>query len=187
MMDDQEEARDQARALLAHKFLWQLLAAAESQVDVLTWRNEGGFEAQDFLDAIGTGRPHPLLRLWEERKAGPAANRPAPGLREKQARHLVRLMCVALQRAGHDKQTARKFAAARLAAARPRPFPDPPSAETIKHWQRNAPPLTPGDENIIAAAFARHGVRDHKEIAERFIGLIHFNFNPLAQFRRAGR
>ena len=32
----------EARALLARKFLWELLAAAKQQVDVATWCKEGG-------------------------------------------------------------------------------------------------------------------------------------------------
>jgi hypothetical protein len=64
----------EARALLARKFLWELLAAAKQQVDVATWCKEGGLEAEDLLDAIDSGRPHPWLRSWEERKATEAAN-----------------------------------------------------------------------------------------------------------------
>jgi hypothetical protein len=98
----------EARALLARKFLWELLAAAEQQVDVATWCKEGGLEAEDLLDAIDSGRPHPLLRSWEERKATVAANRPAPSRRELRARHLAVLLCAALERAGLGKRQARQ-------------------------------------------------------------------------------
>lgn len=101
------EAIQEARALLASKFLWELLAAAKPQVDVATWRKEGGLEAEDLLDAIDSGRPHPLLRSWQERKATVAANRPTPSPRELHARHLAVLLCAALERAGLGKRQAR--------------------------------------------------------------------------------
>jgi hypothetical protein len=114
----------EARALLARKCLWGLLAAAKPQVDVATWCKEGGLEAEDLLDAIDSGRPHPLLRSWEERKATEAANRPAPSRRELHARRLSVLLCTALKRAGLDKQQARRQVS-RLLASQPGLFPIP--------------------------------------------------------------
>ena len=117
---------EKARALLARKFLWELLAAAKQQVDVATWCKEGGLEAEDLLDAFDSGRPHPLLRSWQERKATVAANRPTPSPRELHARHWAVLLCAALERrAGLDKQQARKegFAAAGVTVGVIRPAP----------------------------------------------------------------
>ena len=96
------------RALETLKVLWELLAVAQKHADVVTWINEGGPEAEDFLDAIESGRPHPLLRLWEERKSTVAANRAAPSRRDRHARRLVVLGCVALERTGLGKLSARK-------------------------------------------------------------------------------
>jgi hypothetical protein len=164
----------EARALLARKFLWELLAAAKQQVDVATWCKEGGLEAEDLLDAIESGRPHPLLRLWKERKA---ANRPAPSRRELHARRLSVLLCTALKRAGLDKQQARQQVS-RLLASQPGLFSHPPSDHALERWQRAGPALTPEDETVIANAMAKGGPR---EIKAYFVGLIHFALNPLAK------
>jgi hypothetical protein len=114
---------ERAHALLARKFLWELLATAKTQVDVATWCKEGGLEAEDLLDAIDSGRPHPLLRSWEESKATAtvAANRPRPSLRELHARHLAVLLCAALERAGQATGKTAGFAAAgaRVGVIRP--------------------------------------------------------------------
>src|SRR5262245_12281208 len=166
----------EARALLASKCLWELLAAAKHQVDVATWCKEGGLEAEDLLDAIDSGRPHPLLRLWEERKATVAANRPAPSRRERHARHLVVLLCIALERAGLGKRQARQQVS-RLLARQSGLFAQPPSDHALERWQREGPALTPDDERVIADAMAKGGLR---EIKAHFVGLLHFALNPLA-------
>jgi hypothetical protein len=164
----------EARALLARKFLCELLAAAKQQVDVATWRKEGGLEAADLLDAIDSGRPHPLLRSWEERKA---ANRPAPSRRELHARRLAVLLCTALERAGLDKQQARQQVS-RLLTLQSGLFAQPPSKHALGRWQRAGPALTPADECVIANAMAKGGPR---EIEAYFVGLLHFVLNPLAK------
>jgi hypothetical protein len=69
------ERPDTARALRTRAFLWELLAEAERRLDEVTRRNAGWYDAQDLLDAIDTGRPHPLLAWWEERKVD---HRPPP-------------------------------------------------------------------------------------------------------------
>jgi hypothetical protein len=121
---------ERARALLALKYLWELLATAKTQ-DVATWCKEGGLEAEDLLDAIESGRPHPLLRLWEERKATVAANRPAPSRRELRARHLAVLLCAALERAGLGKRQARQQVS-RLLALQSGLFAQPPSDHALQ-------------------------------------------------------
>jgi hypothetical protein len=167
----------EARAILACKFLWQLLAAAKRQVDVATWCKEGGLEAEDLLDAVDSGRPHPLLRSWEESKATVAANRPAPSRRELHARRLSVLLCTALERAGLDKQQARQQVS-RLLASQSGLFAQPPSKHALERWQRAGPALTPEDECVIANAMAKGGPC---EIKAYFVGLIHFALNPLAK------
>src|SRR5262249_27407906 len=107
---------DEARALLARKCLWELVAAAKQQVDVATWCKEGGLEAEDLLDAMDSGRPTPLRRSWEERKATVAANRRSPSRRGLHARRLVVLLCIALERAGSGKRQARQQVSRLLAS-----------------------------------------------------------------------
>jgi len=167
----------EARALLARKFLWELLAAAKQQVDVATWCKEGGLEAEDLLDAIDSGRPHPLLRSWEERKATVAANRPAPSQRELHARRLVVLLCIALERAGLGKRKARQQVS-RLLAPQSGLFAQPPSDHALERWQRAGPALTPEDECVIANAMAKGGP---PEIKAYFVLLLHFALNPFAK------
>lgn len=162
---------EKARALLARKFLWELLAAAKQQVDVATWCKEGGLEAEDLLDAIDSGRPHPLLRSWV------AANRPAPSRRELHARHLAVLLCAALERAGLGKRQARQQVS-RLLASQSGLFAQPPSDHALERWQRAGPALTPEDGCVIANAMAKGGPR---EIKAYFVGLLHFALNPLAK------
>jgi hypothetical protein len=153
----------EARALLARKFLWELLAAAKQQVDVATWCKEGGLEAEHLLDAIDSGRPHPWLRSWEERKASEAANRPAPSRRELHARRLAVLLCAALERAGLGKRQARQQVS-RLLASESGLFAQPPSDHALEHWQRAGPALTPEDKRVIANAMAKGGPREIKRI-----------------------
>ncbi len=167
---------EKARALLASKFLWELLAAAKQQ-DVATWCKEGGLEAEDLLDAIDSGRPHPLLRSWQERKATVAANRPTPSRRELHARHLVVLLCAALERAGLGKRQARQQVS-RLLASQSGLFAQSPSDHALERWQRAGPALTPEDGCVIANAMAKGGPR---EIKAYFVGLLHFALNPLAK------
>jgi hypothetical protein len=168
---------EKARALLARKFLWELLAAAEQQLDVATWCKEGGLEAEDLLDAIDSGRPHPLLRSWEERKATEAAHRPRPSRRELRARHLAVLLCAALARAGLGKREARQQVS-ELLAPESGLFARPPSGHALERWQRAGPALTQKDERVIANAMAKGGPR---EIKAHFVGLLHFALNPLAK------
>jgi len=154
-----------------------IAAAAKQQVDVATWCKEGGLEAEDLLDAIDSGRPHPLLRSWEERKATVAANRPAPSQRELHARRLVVLLCIALERAGLGKRKARQQVS-RLLAPQSGLFAQPPSYHALERWQRAGPALTPEDECVIANAIAKGGPR---EIKAYFVGLLHFALNPFAK------
>ena len=116
---------EKARALLARKFLWELLAAAKQQVDVATWCKEGGLEAEDLLDAIDSGRPHPLLRSWQEGKASVAANRPTPSRRELQCPPFgcLALRCAGARRTGQATGKTAGFAAAGVTVGVIRPAP----------------------------------------------------------------
>jgi hypothetical protein len=165
---------EKARALLAFSCLWEMLAAAKQQTDIVTWRRVGGLELEDFADAIDRGGQHPLLQLWQERKA--ETNRPAPSLREQNARRLAVLLCNALERAGVRKGEAHKQAAKAL--ARTGVFGTTPTPHALKHWeQRMQPPLTQADERVITAAIARCG-RDPQHLTAYFIGLVQFSRDP---------
>ena len=165
---------DMARALLALSCLWSMLDAAKRQTDIITWRRVGGLELEDFADAIDRGGQHPLLQLWQERKA--ETNRPAPGLREQNARRLAVLLCNALERAGVRKGEARKLAAEAL--TRTGVLVPTPTPRALKHWeQRMQPPLTQADERVITAAIARCG-RDPQDLVAYFTGLVRFSRDP---------
>src|SRR5262245_9997787 len=147
------EQIEKARAELAAKCLRELVVAAEKRTDPATWALSGGHEAEDFLECIENGRWHPLLRIWNERNATVAANRPAPTMLDLIARRFIIILCAALERTGLRKGEARKFAAEAV-AVQGNAFPDLPSAETIHRWQRNQPPLTAVDERWITTASA---------------------------------
>jgi hypothetical protein len=167
------EDRERWRELAPLSVLWQLLDAKKKEVDVVTWRAVGGPETEDFLDALESGRAHPLLRKWEEKKATVAANRPAPSLVDQSARYTVVLMVKALHRAGLGKGAARKRAAAALRDE----FPEA-TCDAIRHWQTTFPPV-PDDEPRIVVALKRCG-HDHGRIAERFVGLVRLAIDPVA-------
>jgi hypothetical protein len=165
---------EKARALLAARSLWEMLAAAKQQTDIVTWRNVGGLELEDFADALDRGAPHPLLQLWQARKS--ETNRPRPGLREQHARRLAVLLCNALQRIGVGKGKARKEVAKAL--ARTDLLLTTPTADALRHWEeRIEPPFTEADERAITAAIASSG-RDPRRLMEYFIGLVQFSRNP---------
>lgn len=180
----EKERPDAARARLAHKYLQVSVAAAKMQSDPLTWRNEGGPEAEDFLESIETGRSHPLLEQWEKRKI---RHRHPPGLPEQRARIMVTSMCAALERLGRlkkqkvRKQEVRKRVAKALKAKALNLFPGgPPSHDTIKRWQLD--PLTSENERFVANAIERSG-SSCDNVVHYFIGLVHFVLNPLERAR----
>ena len=171
----EKERPDAARARLAHKYLQVSVAARKMRSDPLTWRNEGGPEAEDFLESIETGRSHPLLEQWEKRKI---RHRHPPRLPEQRARIMVTSMCAALERLGRlkSKQEVRKRAAKALKAKALNLFPGgSPSAHAIKRWQLD--PLTPENEYFVAKAIERSG-GSCDNVVHYFIGLIHFALNP---------
>ena len=172
-----EEARqaamDKGRAQKAFVCLYNLILVAKSQVDIATWLNEGGQDLEDFFDALRTGADHPLLRQWEECRS---PNRPPPDTRERHTRRLVHLMCIALERAQLGKRAARALAAKKLAKA----LPDV-SDVAIRYWQRQEPPLTEIDEQVIANALDRCG-HVHEQLTIYFVGLIQARRDPFVRF-----
>jgi hypothetical protein len=172
------EQIEKARAELAAKCLRGLLDAAEERTEPVAWALSGGHEAKDFLECIESGCWHPLLRLWNERKATVAAHRPAPTMRDLIARRFVIILCAALERTGLGKGEARKFAAEAV-AAQGNAFPDAASAGAIHRWQRNQPPLTAVDEGWITTAFSLCG-NDRERLAQYFTGIIHLRTSPLS-------
>jgi hypothetical protein len=121
-----KEDVDILRALLATQTLWEAVSNAKASAGAATWYATGGPEAEDFLDAIDHGGTHPLLQLWVKRKATVNAHRPGPGLRERDARKLVVLMCATLERTGIGKREVRERVAKRL--GKEKIFSTPPSA-----------------------------------------------------------
>ena len=164
--------RNRERELGAFKVLIELLVAARAQVDPVTWRREGGPDAEDFLHALDTGAPHPLLQRYDALRATWGAKRPGPDLLEQGARRGAVLMCKTLHRAGVNHRAARKQAAKALQGI------FPATSEQIRYWQDNYSPA-PDDEKWIAAAIKWCG-HDHERIAGWFAASIRFNFDPIA-------
>jgi hypothetical protein len=168
--------RDRGRAVLARHFLLELLVQAKSQVDLVTWINKGGLDAEEFIECLDTGRPHPLLQQWRNLKATSAAHRQPPTSRELRARRLIVLALIALERTvSIDKLEARK----EVAKAAAHVFDPSPSHEAIHHWHRDLnPPLTPGDERVLATAVTR-ARDDRKALIDYFVGLAYAVMAPV--------
>jgi hypothetical protein len=169
--------RDRARVLLARKAMWELLAAARSQVGPLVWINEGGLELEDFATCLDTGALHPWLEEWKQKRGG-AANRPMASPRELHAQRLICLATVALERAFSLTRAEARDIVARKAA---RVFDKPPTAKAIEHWQANQPALSAADEQVLARAInssrvGEPGGRDR--LADYFIGIAHMVMTP---------
>jgi hypothetical protein len=170
-----KEDVDIFRALLASQTLWEAVSKAKASVDAATWYAIGGPEAEDFLDAIDHGGSHLLLRLWGERKATVKAHRPGPGLRERDARRLVVLMCATLEGAGISKREVRERVAKHL--KKEKVFSTAPSAHAIELWQSAFPPHGPAAAQVIAGAIAHCGPSD-KQIVRYFMKLMRVALDP---------
>ena len=103
------------------------------------------------------------------------AHRPGPGLRERDARRLVVLMCATLERAGIGKREVRERVAKRL--GKEKIFSTAPSAYAIERWQGAFPPHGQVAEQVIAAAIARCGLID-KQIVQHFMQLVRVALDP---------
>jgi hypothetical protein len=171
-----EDRRERGRTIMTLKLLWQLMAAARTQVDAYTWIKEGGLDAEEFLECVESGRWHPLLRRWHVMKGTSGANRPAPSSRERAFRRVVALAVIGLQRVvSTDGDGARRTVAAAMAKL----FEDPPSAETIHHWerQREPPTTTPAEEKLLATVIATTK-GDPTALVEHFVQLAHTILTP---------
>jgi hypothetical protein len=170
------------RAETVKFFLSQLVVRMKAELDPASFLNIGGAEIEMFVAALLSGGLHPALTEWEDIKN--YSGRPLPSMREQNARRLVILMCVALERAGLKKRAARKSAEGKLATAHV--FDKPPSHRTIEYWQgERDPALTPQDELLAATGFTIAG-GDPQKIALYFIGLAHLALNPTATAVRQG-
>jgi hypothetical protein len=169
---DREQA-DKTRAEIVRYLLQQTIARLKTELDPASWVNTGWAELESFIEALHSGGLHAALQEWEAAKGG----HPKPLSRERYARHLVVLLCKALERAKYNKRKARKFAARELAAARV--FDSAPSHRTIEYWQEEEPELTHGDEMLIATGFATSNGHPDR-LAIYFIGLCHLTLNPTA-------
>jgi hypothetical protein len=169
-MSKQSEAQrlaERARALHALSCLMQLVVRARAQTDIVTWQKVGGLEAENFLDALERGLPHPLLAAWEDVRAG--NNRFAPSLRERQFRRLAVLLSVALHTGGLGKLAARKRtvkAFKHLMAIA--------SHRAVERWELGLdPPLDAKDQKVIKAAVERCGP-DPEALVRHFAGFVRF-------------
>jgi hypothetical protein len=159
---------DKARAMHALSCLLQLVITARQQTDIATWQRVGGLEAEDFLDAIESGGLHPLAQYYEARKAD--GGRAGPGLRERHFRRLAVLLSVALQRSSLSAEQARTKAAEALTGL----LRTTPTKRSIEGWElKLEPPLSPDDEEVIAAAMARCG-NDEAALIRHFRGFVRF-------------
>jgi hypothetical protein len=165
--------RDRGREVAASHFIRQLLAQAKTQIDVVNWINLGGLDAEEFMECLDTGRPHPLLKKWRNLKA--TGGRPGPTSRELHARRAIVLAVIALERAVSITNVEARKTVAKAAAA---VFDKPPSHEVIGNWHDAQPPLTPGDQQVLANAIAR-AKDDSKALIDYFIGLAHGIMTPV--------
>jgi hypothetical protein len=170
------EDRGEVRSRAALSMLAQSLANMRKQLSLLDWRADGGPEAEACLDALKTGRSHPLLEKWRELRRAVATNVPDP--MDRDARRLVVLMVEALHRAGLNKRVARKQAARAVKRILPAFRGD--QAEAIRHWQEKHS-LTPDDQNWIADALKRCG-NDHRLIVDWFVKQIELVVDPAAAY-----
>ena len=165
------------RAARAELCLWQMINFAKQQMDSAAALNFGLHEAEAFMEAIATGGKHPLITAY---KARAKAGRPPATGNERQARRLCVLAVIALVRAGMDKTEAREKI--RELLTHPPLFAEVPTAYMLESWEtRLKPPLTVGDEVLLARGMNRHGVTNKRDLANYFIGIAHSLANPRAR------
>jgi hypothetical protein len=160
---------DEARALLTISCLSAMVSVAKQQADLVTWREVGGLEAEEFVDSLQRGYHHPALQRWQRLKA---ANHPAPTSRELRVRSLVASLCTCLERIGLSKRQAHRLVAERLNLLVPGI-----TKHSIDHWTRNN--AQPWAERVIQSAL-RCGKTPEK-VVDYFIGLIRFRRDPFAR------
>ena len=90
--EDLKPEERRLRELAALKVLWELLDAAKKQGRRRSWRARGWSRGRGFSARARNRRAASLAGKWEDLKATVAANRPAPGLLDQNARRLAVLM-----------------------------------------------------------------------------------------------
>jgi hypothetical protein len=164
---------EEEHARLTLNFLKSLVAAAKPQIDLVTWREKGGLEGEQFLDSLEHGYHHPALQKWQRLKA---ANHPAPTNYELHVRSLVAALCSCLERIGLSKRQAHRLAAEKLKLLVPGI-----TKNSVDHWERNNL-SQPWAERVIQTALNRAKTPD--EIVRYFIGLIRFRTDPFTRVIR---
>lgn len=166
-----------SRAARAELCLWQMVNVFKQRMDPAAALNFGLHEAESYLEAVATGGKHPLVTAY---KARAKAGRPPATGNERQARRLCVLAVIALSRAGMEKAAARTKVCELL--KHPLLFAEVPTADALEQWElRLKPPLTVGDEVLLARAVTRCGVKDLRELALYFVGMAHSLLNPRAR------
>jgi hypothetical protein len=158
-----------------------LVNAAKNRADPAQWFAFGLNEAEMALQAWHTGGQHPFFAIQKER-AAPTACHPPPNGYERQARRLVLMACVALERGGFTKRDARRFVCRVLAHSHL--FADPPSIKVLEHWAGDEPKLKPFEEQQLACAITAYGLRRPEALADYFIGLAQLVHNPRVEVFR---
>jgi hypothetical protein len=155
--------------------LTHLLNATKPRADPVQWFALGLNELEMMLEAWRTGGQHPFFTAWKQR-AAQIASRPSPNTYARQARRLVFMACVALERAGFNKRDARHFVSRMLAHSHL--FTDPPSAKALEHWAADEPRLKPFEEQQLACVIMAYGLHRPEALANYFIGLAQLAHNP---------
>jgi hypothetical protein len=169
-----KKSEGDARSISVMHRLWNILEVLKKRTDVDAWAAHGLLDVEEFLECLETGRPHPVLEAWQNRKSE-FGNRPPPASREQHARRLAVLACEALDREGFGTDLAcRRFVAQQLATAKI--FARAPSAEALRNWRRSQVALTPRDQTVIANA-RRAGTRP-EQLVRYFVGLMHLAHTP---------
>jgi hypothetical protein len=159
--------------------LTHLVNAAKNRADIAQWFALGLNELEMVLEAWRTGGQHPFFSAWKQRKT---ANHPAPNTYARQARRLVFMACVALERGGFNKRDARRFVKGVLAHSHL--FTDPPSTKVLEHWAAAEPKLEPFEEQQLACVIMAYGLHRPEALANYFIGLAQLAHNPRVEVFR---
>jgi hypothetical protein len=171
---DKDDA-EQARGLRAGAALLEMLAKAKAQIDPISYYSRGLQDAEAALEAWRSGHPHGFFQVWEARKAG--GGHPPPSASELEARRMVLLLCLGLERLGSKRRAARKLAAQELNHAGV--FTGAISHRIIERWQSEQPlQLTPRYEQLLATGIATCGHQAPHRLARYFIGLAHLIHTP---------
>jgi hypothetical protein len=176
-----KEDVERIRGERAATCLTHLLNAARNRADIAQWFALGLNELEMVLEAWRIGGQHPFLAVWKER-AAQIASRPSPNTYARQARRLVFMACVALERAGFSKRDARRFVKGVLAHSHL--FTDPPSTKVLEHWAADEPRLKPFEEQQLACVIMAYGLHRPEALADHFIGLAQLAHNPRVEVFR---